>query len=320
MGKKQCVFRDTSGTRCSHQNYNLSVYCYWHDPKAKKNQPDVKEKLLALYKAGESLEGYQLKGADLSNINLSHANLSYCNLNRANLSGAHLHGCDLSHCTMIKSDLKGANLNQSNLTSADVLGVQYDKAKMERIQWGDVICQEKRALETLSRGELDLASQYFIEAEEVYRSLYRACEDRGLYDEASKFYHRDRIMRRFQMPFPSKDWLASYLVDVLCGYGERPLRVVIFSMCIIFIWALLYSFIGVLSQGEPLFLSSEGSWAENFSVFFHCLYFSVVTFTTLGYGDVTPFGYAKILAATEAFVGSFTIAIFVVVFVKKMTR
>jgi len=52
----------------------------------------------------------------------------------------------------------------------------------------------------------------------------------------------------------------------------------------------------------------------------NCLYFSVVTFTTLGYGDMVPVGAARALAAFEAFTGSFTMALFVVVFVKKMTR
>ncbi len=50
------------------------------------------------------------------------------------------------------------------------------------------------------------------------------------------------------------------------------------------------------------------------------IYFSVVTFTTLGYGDISPLGFARFIAAFEAFMGSFTMALFVVVFVKKMTR
>ena len=55
------------------------------------------------------------------------------------------------------------------------------------------------------------------------------------------------------------------------------------------------------------------------AVVFPCRY-SVVTFTTLGYGDFTPVGLSRIFAAFEAFTGSFTLALFVVVFVKKMTR
>ena len=58
-------------------------------------------------------------------------------------------------------------------------------------------------------------------------------------------------------------------------------------------------------------------------VFFNyiqCLYFSVVTFTTLGYGDYVPIGVSRVASALEAFTGSFTIALFVVVFVRKLTR
>jgi hypothetical protein len=40
----------------------------------------------------------------------------------------------------------------------------------------------------------------------------------------------------------------------------------------------------------------------------------------LGYGDITPSGIARAIAAFEAFTGSFAMALFVVVFVKKMTR
>nr|WP_306518632.1 hypothetical protein [Rheinheimera sp.] len=35
---------------------------------------------------------------------------------------------------------------------------------------------------------------------------------------------------------------------------------------------------------------------------------------------MTPIGVSRLVAAVEAFTGSFTIALFVVVFVKKMTR
>lgn len=37
--------------------------------------------------------------------------------------------------------------------------------------------------------------------------------------------------------------------------------------------------------------------------FGNCLYYSVVTFTTLGYGDSYPRGIGRILAALEPFVG-----------------
>jgi len=127
-------------------------------------------------------------------------------------------------------------------------------------------------------------------------------------------------MRRMQMPKYSVKRATSKVVDLFCGYGEAPLRIVGISMLLILVCAILYTFTGLNYQGEFFIYSSNQSLSENFSFFLSSLYYSVVTFTTLGYGDFTPVGISRAIAAIEAFTGSFTIALFVVVFVKKMTR
>jgi hypothetical protein len=76
----------------------------------------------------------------------------------------------------------------------------------------------------------------------------------------------------------------------------------------------------VVSGGELLQFNPADNFWHQLKLFGTCLYYSVVTFTTLGYGDITPIGWSRLFAAFEAFTGSFTIALFVVVFVKKMTR
>jgi hypothetical protein len=47
---------------------------------------------------------------------------------------------------------------------------------------------------------------------------------------------------------------------------------------------------------------------------------SVITFTTLGYGDVHPIGYSRIVASVEAIFGIFMTALFIFVFTRKMLR
>ena len=84
-----------------------------------------------------------------------------------------------------------------------------------------------------------------------------------------------------------------------------------------FTWALLFITTELLApgsfqvQGQPIFtgeqvgLSSEGS----FPLF---MYLSMVTITTLGYGDVLPVTPgARMLASTEAFIGQLFLAVFI---------
>ena len=52
--------------------------------------------------------------------------------------------------------------------------------------------------------------------------------------------------------------------------------------------------------------------------FLNCLYFSVVTFTTLGYGDFQPLvGWSRFLVSFEALLGAFTMALFVYTFARR---
>ena len=109
-------------------------------------------------------------------------------------------------------------------------------------------------------------------------------------------------------------------MDLICGYGELPARVIGFSLSIILISALLFYIFGVSGgDGEIVYRAGAG-FKENLLALLTCLYYSVVTFTTLGYGEIVPQGAVRAVAAVEAFIGAFTIGLFLVVFVKKMAR
>ena len=127
-------------------------------------------------------------------------------------------------------------------------------------------------------------------------------------------------MRRYQMPKWSSTRMISKSIDLFCGYGEAPLRVIGFSMVLILFCALCYFFTGLSYNNQIHQFNFSNHFEQNINLLLNCIYYSVVTFTTLGYGDFIPIGYSKAVAAIEAFTGSFTIALFVVVFVKKMNR
>ncbi len=294
----------------------------WRNPTRDKVS-DLKEKLEQRAHTNLSMQEFSLAREDLSEINLVKRaskkgyQLINSDLYHTNLENAHLFMLDLSGSSLMKANLSNANLHYANLAGCNLLGVNLSGAKIDHVNWGPSITQEIQAKKAESReNQIDLYEQ----SEEIYRNIRQAAESQGLFETAGHFFQKEMTMRRKQYSRFSFNRMVSKLVDAFCGYGERPLRVILFSVILILIFATLYFFAGLSFSGDSLAFNPESGLWENIKVYFSALYFSVVTFTTLGYGDLAPIGIARALAALEAFIGSFTLALFVVVFVKKMTR
>lgn len=320
-----CCYHEEEGFSCN-EPAEPSGLCYWHDPKIVKNAPDDVQKLEDFARNGGMLRGIALKRAVLPGIDLVRHHqkvgfdMTHAELYRADLQGAHLFNLCLHNASLMKADLRDSNLHFANLIGTNLLGIKWNGAKIENINTGKRIKQEALALEADRVGEREIANDYFEQAEEIYRDLRKAAEREGLFAMSGDYIRKELTMRRHQMPQYSYKRMVSKVIDVFCGYGEAPLRVIGFSMGLIMVCAMLYFFTG-LSYGTQLHqFQVSNDFHTNLYLFFNCIYYSVVTFTTLGYGDFTPVGFSKVIAAIEAFTGSFTIALFVVVFVKKMTR
>ncbi len=85
---------------------------------------------------------------------------------------------------------------------------------------------------------------------------------------------------------------------------------------LILAWANAYSLVETLAPGAFNFSAASGDTAQvmhfGFGDAMMSLYYSFVTMTTLGYGDVTPaIGMARTLAALQAFTGQIYIAVLV---------
>ena len=151
----------------------------------------------------------------------------------------------------------------------------------------------------------------FKELETIYRDLKRNIQRHGDYSKAGDFYYREMEMKRKGSKRGKRLWIELY--RLLAGYGERPQYTATVSGSIILIFALLYWGFRCLqySTRDPTL----------FQQIKDAVYFSFVTFTTLGLGDIHPVNdWGKALICCEAVIGAFLIALFVVVFVRKMAR
>ncbi len=328
--KLLCQYQDPDSTKqqayCCQGEANSSGYCYWHDKDIDKSGTDVKQHLEEYAQGGGMLRGIILSRAQLQGVDLvnNHKKIgydfSYADFYHANLKSGHLFNINMQHASIMKADLRDANLNCANLEGTNMLGVKWTGSKFENVKIGKKLKQETLAKHELKQSNQQASVDYLEQAEEIYRDLRKHAEHEGIFTLSGYFIQKELTMRRLQLPRYSVKRNVSKMVDLFCGYGEAPLRIIGLSMAIILVCAIIYAFTGLSFQDSVQAVSAEHTLEHNLSLFASSLYYSVVTFTTLGYGDFTPVGISRAIAAIEAFTGSFTIALFVVVFVKKMTR
>jgi len=271
---------------------------------------------------GEKWVGAHLEGAHLMDAHLDGVSLQYAHLERAYLNDAHLEAAILVNanlndaflpCAYLKGSilwhayLERAYLAQANLDGADFryahlkeanLGevIFSDNTRLEEVDWGNYI------LEREMEGILDSAAATYLQLKTWYIK-------HGIYDVAGEFFFREMTVKRKSLkwwpnPLP-RAW--SKFISLICGYGERPLRVIGWAASVMFSLAFIYFFIGSVWEW----------WA-----FWNSLYFSTVSFTALGYGSWvnTTNDWIRGIGAFESFVGVFSIALFLVTFTRKMTR
>jgi hypothetical protein len=104
-------------------------------------------------------------------------------------------------------------------------------------------------------------------------------------------------------------WLALTFSAALWGHGERPFRTVLSGAIFILVCALLYTRGEVMTAGGRSQLD-----------IFEAVYFSVVTFTTVGYGDIAPLGFNRSIVVLEAFGGLFIAPLFLTGLCRKYLR
>ncbi|MCX5666350.1 MAG: pentapeptide repeat-containing protein [Candidatus Omnitrophica bacterium] len=277
------------------------------------------EKILSAIKDGKkNFSRADLSGAEIFDANLEGSELVGADLSRSDLTHCNLRGADLTKAKLVNSrlwnaDLTGANLNEADLTGADLSNACLYNTKLWHADIKDVKSLSLRnfSLQAKLNVGAKIDESGLLSSEESYRALKNYFLHNGMYNDASWAAFKEKSMERLMLK-KSRSWhyIPSLFMDISCGYGEKPHRIVLSALSTILGFAILFwSLRGVENARNPTDILT---WSDY-------LYHSAVTFTTVGYGDIIPKASSlfRLMAATEAFLGVFLTGLFIFTLARK---
>lgn len=257
--------------------------------------------------------------------------------------GASLEAADFTDGT----DLRGANLSGARLYQVNFGDVRINN----RTQFG--IDEEAGGMREICRYEYDPNTGVYINedmphlraAAWTYRRLESLFEEYAMNErarnahirrqEAQRAYQKERLKNSDRIEgsnFLSSLWLKSfgqYTVGTLNWnlhrHGESLQRLLGMSGLLIFLCGIVYSSAGIArSNPETTYrvtltdLTNPGAMLVDL---LNGWYFSVITFSTIGYGDFYPMSpLSRLLVGVESLTGALFIALFVFVLGRRVAR
>ncbi|BBD08423.1 pentapeptide repeat-containing protein [Desulfovibrio ferrophilus] len=254
-----------------------------------------------------------LKNANLDDANLQGAYLAQTNLKYARLWNANLQAAELPAANLEKAEIPRSNLKNANLSCANLKGADMGSANLKR-----TLLMDTRVQKTNFRGaQLDEADVRNISYKQwgISRGGYRDIELGNC--------HGSQQFRRFAM---DQDFIEEFRVHnkhwrfwllyipwlILCDCGRSFMLWLGWCIAAAVGFAFAYEHIGV----DAFHLSNGLAW--NFDTL---LYYSTVTITTLGFGDVTPItAQAKHWVMAEVILGYILLGGLISIMSTKLTR
>jgi len=144
-----------------------------------------------------------------------------------------------------------------------------------------------------------------------YKQIKEMYKNSSLHSLADQYHYREMVCRRRALKWYNLvRWLNFIFGDLSCKYGTSITRIAIWMIVVIMGFAYIFHLLQNIDYYN----------AHYFLNYMDSLYFSLVTYTTVGYGDLHVVGDFRILAGIEAIIGITLTSLFTVIVARKIIR
>jgi uncharacterized protein YjbI with pentapeptide repeats len=288
---------------------------------------------------GAHMQGVQLAGTSLEEVGLSLVHMEGAFLFAANLQpsgqgvaiGAHFERADLRYALLGNrimteahledADLRGASFTDTTVLNGAWLGSEVDGvarladikwrgANLAQVRWVGVTHILQPQSHRIKAGPVSTRVVHLLETRRILRAsrqLAVALRDQGLNEQADHFAYQAQVYQRRvnRLRRQPLRYLGSWLLDLISGYGYRPLRSFITYLLVVLSFAAAYFALGG-ANGQPL------AWNEAIVV-------SVTAFHGRGFFSSVfqPGDLQAAVAAVEAFLGLLIEIVFIATFTQR---
>lgn len=274
----------------------------------------------------------EIFGGAIERTSFYKCNLSGILIKRCKLNVASFKDTFIANCNLIGNSYSSVRfIDDCNLmdciikdTSCSMDIMFLNESGYTKVSYGSYIgpfnykdnyyCLRNNSTHPCNKKDLNISNSYM-----AFGNQYLKNDIQDKYGEC--FYESKRAKHR---TLKGMKRLVSSCSNFVCGYGEKPYRSFGVSLLIILICAVIYLFtgietkIGIIDYHD---LSMPNGVIEFLIDFLYSIHFSIVTFCTVGYGNLVPHGMVSMFVANlEIIAGVIMVAIWTSTLVRKMTR
>ena len=302
-------------------------------------------KLIGRDLSGANLAGADLRGADLSRANLANANLVgaklegailfHATLDKAELlkadlrgadlteasaagagfGGADLEGANLFHCTLTRASFTQANLRDTDLRTADLTGARLRECSLHGADLSQSVLREADLTKSDVTGNsflnADLRDSCLSGLRGALHANWIGADVADVDFRGAHLVRRNILDQNYLEEFRAQSAMTEVVYWIwwaTSDCGRSFVRWGLWTATLAVAFAVVYPYLEIDLGGRP------DNWMTT-------IYFSVVTLTTLGYGDIVPTSaVARIVVLAEVIIGYVMLGGLLGIFANKMAR